>query len=315
MDHGLAGGVNTNFSIPRSYATHTGMVVFLEYKEKIYPAFFEICEKGLRVVPLNTALSAPFATYGEVYRPSNIPAKLESEEYILWAKALSADVFKRMAEKHYYSYFNPKIVNGDELDVVCSSQVQLCLLRQGLKLKLPVDTIHPKAIKSLATQFDFKLEEYVTPSAYVRAGKSQLAFVGAFESGFLNQNIVRELVIGAPNEEAPESLGYLFSQKSLNVSLINPPDMKQKYQLFQVAFKIMSDSEIVLVKAPPSLIAFAKLIDIPLKITVRQFDSNFEKEIYSFDSFDTFSIHEKATSPQFKKLLKERMALLASWFE
>ncbi len=310
LDQGIAAGVNTNFSIPRSIASHTGLVVFLEFEDDVYPAFFEIAERGLRVVPLNAAFAPPFTWQGEVFRPADIP----SNDFPTWAKQLSADVQAQLKEKYFYAYSNPVIQTGNELGLVCSSQVQCFLLRAGVRLDLPVDVVDDRAVNSLQTQFKFPLSQYVSPTSFFRKSSSRLDFVGSVSSPFTQKNIARELVIGSAGEVAPESLGYLFSHYDLDVNKISPPELKSKYRNLQYLAPLVLASGVVSVEAPAAVLAFAKVLDVPLTSAVVALDADFSKHIYSFESDRPFSLHEVASDPKFVEVLRRQMSGLSSWF-
>lgn len=319
LDQDRSGGVNTNFSIPRSYATHMGQVVFLEWGGKTYPAFREIAERGIRVLPLNLALSSPFTAYGEIFRPAGKPTDLINTDFDSWAKRYGDDVWVRLRNKDYcYDYSAKTPANGDATQVMCSSETHAFLLRNGIEVNLPFDQVDNRAVATLKREFDFELAEkdrYETPTSFIRAGSSQFYFVGAIESNLFKQNAARELVIGAPGEVAPESLGFLFSHYDLKVEKISPPYLLNQYNFLRnVMIPAYLTGGLAKVKAPSQVLAFAKILSGPLGTAVGELENHFNSDVYSFDSYEPFSLHLKAVDPKFRAVLGGHMTQLKTWF-
>ncbi len=312
IDQGATGGINTNFAIPRSYASHMGLVVFLEYEGKTYPTFFEIAERGLRVIPLNSALSAPFSLYAEVFRPTKLMAK--DFDHAKWSKELGDDVLNELAKDYYYDYNNPKIETGKEKNVVCSSHVQLFLKRRRIDLPLPVDKIHANACESLQSQFKFGLKEYVAPSSFVELKKADLTFIGVVETGQTALNTTRELVVGAAGNVAPNSLGYLFTNKKLDLHRLTWAQSIQFAKVEGLA-PIFIERKTFLVEAPSKVLAFADVLGDQLKLVVNGMNKNFAQSIYDSNSYEPFSLHDKNADANFQKLLKSKMSVINAWFK
>lgn len=315
LDQGATAGINTSFSVPRSLAAHSGLVVFVEKNGKTFPAFFEIASRDLRVIPLNAAFGSAFNSTGEVYRVVGKPADPINDDFDTWAKALSDDVLARLTVKHYYDYNVPKIVTGEETGVVCSTQVQEYLFRAGIRIDWPLDKVDANAAKSLKSQFRYPLEDYVTPTSFVRVGKSQMKFVGAIEGAQNKMNTARELTVGSAGEVSPETLGYFFSHYQLDLKALAPADMKNKFFFYQLAVPGMMASGNIQVIAPAAILAFATLLDIPLGAVGKSLADNFTTEVYDYDSYVPFSLHDAAVNPEQIKRMKERNAMLRSWFK
>ncbi len=314
IDQGKTGGINTNFSDPRSYATHMGVVVFVQKQDKIYPSFFEIAERGIRVIPLNVAVSAPFTLYAEVYRPMGIIQDSQSPEFSAWAKKFGDDVLEKLKLEYTYDYYNPKIVTGQERGVVCSSLSQAILIANGVECQLKPDTIVEPAVTSLKTQLDFPLSEYVTPTSFLEAGQSKFAYVGTIETGLTSLNTVRELVIGSHGEVSPESDGYLFSHYPLDLKKLEDSNLGPKFKTLQLMAPGLIAMKLYYVNAPVKVLALAKMLDIPNSQAVDYFMRNYDTLIEAPVTFTPFSLHDKALEAGTREGLKTNLAVMRSWF-
>lgn len=308
LDQGVTGGINTNFSVPRSYASHMGLVVFLEKNEKIYPAFFEIAERGLRVLPLHSAFAPPFTYYGEIYRPVGVPVDFDG-----WARKLSVVVQEELKKRYWYDYYVPKINSGNEKGLVCSTQVELFLQRLGIKFDLVPDKTDETARKSLKAQFDFVLDEYVTPTSFLRAGKEKLSYVGHVESDLARINLAREIVIGSAGDVSPESLGYLFSHYELDLQRIEG-ESRATFEQVNVLFPAAVLLGKVNAKAPPKVIPFVKALEPALTKTIQSVERDFTKLVHEQQSGVPFSLHETSVKKAMVDSLRELMTTPRSWF-
>ncbi len=312
LDQGATGGVNTNFSLSRSFATHSGLIVFLEKDGATYPAFFEIAQQGLRVIPLASAFSPEFGYWGEVYRPKQLPEDSHDDAYVTWAKAFGEDVLSQLENRFFYDYSAPPIVSNDQRGIVCSTQTRLFLKRAGVELITSADKVDLRAQASLLSQFQYPLKEYVTPTSILRSGG--LNYVGTIDSDRFQTNLTRELIVGGPGNEAPESLGYLFTNLSLDLKKVEAGEFGARYQGLRMAVPLALASGQVRIKAPTGVLAFAKTLDAPLSAAATKVAAALPALLQRSDVPKAFSLGEFSHSAPVRALLKKEMAPIRAWF-
>ncbi|MCB0403493.1 MAG: hypothetical protein KDD51_01815 [Bdellovibrionales bacterium] len=221
IDHNkFEDGLNIAMSIPRSQATHSGVVVFVHHDGKVYPAVFEI-NVGLRLVPLQTYVSPAFSSHVEVLRSDRRKQASEDEE-----KQLS-DLALRMLDRQMGYDFNaipvPKggydeMLKKGQLCVMCSSLVDVVEKSCGVDHEIPMSLVAPGVVPNLHAVGLEKLAKqrcYLSPTDLLLT--KSLRHVGTIDNGFLS-NVLREFVMGG--EDVNVSMGYLISKKDMDVQKI-----------------------------------------------------------------------------------------------
>jgi hypothetical protein len=203
-------GLYTSFVRPRSYATHSALVVLLQTAAGKAPAMLEIHKKGARIVPLSRFCAADFSTYLEAYRIDDLEQHTSAMEM--------ANIVEHMlaTEQLVYDFRGrptPRdgVLPDGEPFVTCTTLLELVLRRAGVTVEFASSRLNTGARANLEVMGLKVPEEAFLPTDILRS--EALSLVGILDNNRLRQNLIREAVMG--HENIPGSLAHAFATRTM----------------------------------------------------------------------------------------------------
>jgi hypothetical protein len=287
-----------------NYTLHMAMYVEIEKNGRVFPAVYEIHEKGLRLVPLNVFFLPRFISYTEVYRFKNRPAG--------WAALLNTATQRVLREPHGFNLHADETKSRYNRFLTCTTAITYLLGETKQSYPVAAGLISSTTQKNLV-QLGVFIDRILTPTDFYRY--PDLEFVGCVDNGFFTDHITIECIRVKFNEYLstytvkPGGLSYTIAKSAIE---LNRKRIFILEPFLRSSFGFTKDNQ---PDGPPALMSFYLMADEEAHNVFIRLHPVLEKELASYNAQTSFSIHSFIANPKIEYCTELAMKNIREFYE